>query len=158
MLNMNKDKGNEEIKLETIKLDADLTQTKKRTANSRRRVSSSTLKSPRSRGKTEGSFTIPPENHLSCEIVIDFLEEIKKNRLDDKSAKFTAGLKEAFKKAYNNTQRKYELKIFDDKPEIILIGVVAYMAFEAIGIDAIKQIGIKILELLGAKKPCQKTA
>lgn len=85
------------------------------------------------RGRPAGQKNITAEQEISAEVIIDLLEGVKQERTQDTKAKFTPRLKEAFTKAFNKTLNKHECKLFDDKPEIVLVFVFLYMIFDAIG-------------------------
>jgi len=89
------------------------------------------------RGRPVGSTNTTAEQEISSEILTDILEDVKKQTTGDPRATISPKLKSAFDKSFKKTMDKHKLELFENRPEIVLIGVSIYMFIDAIGKEAI---------------------
>ena len=109
------------------------------------------LKTTERRGRPKGSTNTTAEEDFSSEMIIEFVEGIKKETSGDNSAKISPKIKTAFHKSLDKTRKKYDVKMFEEHPEAVLSIVSIYMIIDAIGRENItkfiKSIIDKVLEL-----------
>lgn len=107
------------------------------------------------RGRPAGSTNVTAEQEISTEIITDILDDIKRQRTGDNKEHISPKLKTAFERSFKKTMDKHELELFENKPELVLIGVTIYMFIDAIGKETILAFFKKLLD--EGLKLCKKT-